>query len=61
MSKRAKAPATVEITMQEWEDYVRLQAAAKVNGWTLFDILRKVGSMEVRAGGNGGSRRHFCR
>ena len=31
---------TVTITREEWQDYLRLQDAARRNGWTLYDILR---------------------
>lgn len=37
---------TIEITRAEWDDYIRLQEAAKRAGWTLFDILRSVGTTE---------------
>ena len=49
MSKAAinDTHGTVEISQALWNDYIRLQEAAKANGWTLFDILREVGTMEV--------------
>ena len=47
MSNKEGFAITVEITKREWDDYLRLQEVAKTQGWTLFDMLRTVGTMQT--------------